>query len=178
MDEIKDLNLVEFTDDLTEFNEVNPSKVYMVIPSEYVDVYYKLMLLMADLGKIVIDDCSSICKSDNKQILSCWTLFNSAISCYNLGDIKKANLFIDYIRKQLIDIYKGRQDVNLITTPIPITENGFIRAIINFDKETKYYLANGGTPLPEGYDYVYRLSYNNILERVYTSDGKYVIYKK
>ena len=87
-----------------ELIEIQAEYVYLTIPAKWVCVYHKLLMYMADYGKTIIDDCSAICKNSNKNILSCWNLFQSALACHTLGKNKEADLFIKYIEKQLAKI--------------------------------------------------------------------------
>mgnify|MGYP000701229132 CR=1 FL=1 len=45
MDNIKDFI------DAKDYIEINPQQIYLTIPSQYIDVYYKLLMLVADMGK-------------------------------------------------------------------------------------------------------------------------------
>lgn len=81
--------------------------IYLKIPKEYICIYHKLLVMMADLGKEILNDCTSSCKGNNKIIIDCWNMFQSALACRELGKTKQENLFIDYIKKQITSIYKG-----------------------------------------------------------------------
>lgn len=172
MDNIKDFV------DAKEYIEVNPEQVFLTIPSRYLDVYYKLLMLVADMGKDIVDDCNSICKNNNKTIISCWNLFQSALALNTLNDIKQSEFFIHYIRTQLDEIYKGTdKTVYINTVPIPIIEDGTLKGVINFNDNIKIYIINEYIELPEGYNYVTYIDENGISQKVLTSNGEYVIYK-
>lgn len=81
--------------------------IYLKIPSRFKDTYYKLLHCLADFGKAIIVDCNKNKGNINANIISCWNLFQSAISCEELKRTKEADLFIDYIDKQLNIIYKN-----------------------------------------------------------------------
>ena len=91
--------------------EIHPEYVYLTIPADYVCVYHKLLTYMADFGKTIVDDCNAICQGNSKNIITCWNLFQSAIACRTLGREKEAAFFIDYIKKQLNNIYKGTDNL-------------------------------------------------------------------
>lgn len=172
MDNIKDFI------DAKEYIEVNPAQVFLTIPSRYIDVYYKLLMLVADMGKDIVDDCNSICKNNNKTIISCWNLFQSALALHALNDIKQSEFFIHYIRTQLDKIYKGTdKNVYMNSIPIPIMEDGMLKGIINFNNNIKIYIVDDCSELPEGYEYVTYIDDSGVSQKVLTSDGKYVIYQ-
>lgn len=79
---------------------IDGRNVYLVIPKEYADVYKELLKKISDTGYNILKDCKAICKG-NRNIISCWILFNSACAAYGLGETKKANLMINYIICQL-----------------------------------------------------------------------------
>lgn len=81
--------------------------IYLTIPKKYICIYHKLLVMMADLGKEILNDCTSSCKGTNKIIIDCWNMFQSALACRELGKTKQEQLFIDYIKKQITSIYKG-----------------------------------------------------------------------
>lgn len=97
----------------------NANVVYLVVPGDYTNTYYKLLYLLAALGKNILDDCSYICHNNGNNILTCWNMFQAAIAAYNLGEIEKANLFISYIDGQL-NIYANNEG---ITIPDNISDN-------------------------------------------------------
>lgn len=108
---------------------INPQYVYLTIPSEYVCLYHRLLIYMADFGKEIIDDCSTICNGGNKSIINCWNLFQSAIACKELGKDKEAEFFINYIELQLKNIYhNNRKDEYTSVFPVTIDKDGFLKA--------------------------------------------------
>lgn len=101
--------------DGTEQVEIDPQYVYMTVPSKYVCVYHKLLVLMAQYGLDMLNDCSATCKGNNKIIIDCWNTFQSAIACKALKKDKEAGLLIKYITSQIDKLYTGgdyvQQDV-------------------------------------------------------------------
>lgn len=77
----------------------------ITIPENYICIYHKLLAYFADFG-IDLLSIDNICKT-NKSIIDCWYLFQSAVACNYLGKTKQADLYIDYIDKQLAINYKG-----------------------------------------------------------------------
>lgn len=86
--------------------------IYLVLPSGYKETYYKLLYLLAAIGKNIIDDCNYACHNRGNNVFTCWNLFQSALAAYNLGETKKADLYINYIDSQL-DIYAKNEDVEI-----------------------------------------------------------------
>lgn len=74
---------------------------YLKIPCRYKCVYIKLLTKLNDLGIDMLNDCTAVCGGKNKFIITCWNMFQAAIASYELGDIKKADLLINYIKAQL-----------------------------------------------------------------------------
>lgn len=123
------------------FVEINPEYAYLVIPTKYICTYHKILIYLADFGKRLLDDCSASCKGNNKTIVDCWNLFQSALACYTLGHHKQADLFIDYINKQLECIYRGEEDdVWSGTIYLPITPDGKLKALVSCVPDSKFYV--------------------------------------
>ena len=99
-----------FVQDKEKMVEIKPEFLYLTIPADYICTYHKLLVYLADFGKSLLDDCSATCKGNNKTVIDCWNLFQSALACKTLGQDKQASLFIDYINKQLDSVYKGTDE--------------------------------------------------------------------
>lgn len=82
-------------------NVINSQYEYLKIPQSYVCVYNQLLLRLSEYGTQLLKDCTTDCKTSNKQLITCWNMFQSACAAYELGEDKKASLFINYIIKQL-----------------------------------------------------------------------------
>jgi hypothetical protein len=129
MDESVRYNRV-YTKGVDTTMEIQPEYVYLTIPAEYVCIYHKLVVAMADFGKTMLDDCTATCKDSGKNVINCWNLFQSAVAAHTSGRDKEAKLFIDYIEKQLSTIY---QDSNKVIynggNYYPITPDGRLKAL-------------------------------------------------
>lgn len=117
---------------------ITPDYVYLTIPTEWICVYHKLLIIVSNLGKEIIDDCNTICKSNNKLVINCWNIFQSAVACRELGDNEKAEFFINYIIKQLDVIYKTNNEEYNGTFPITITPDGLLKAVVSCGEDTKF----------------------------------------
>lgn len=127
--------------DNEELIEITPEYVYLTIPADWVCVYHKLLVYMADFGKTIVDDCTASCKGNGKNIISCWNLFQSAVACKTLGQDKQAEFFINYIKKQLEYLYGGSdKEIYNHSVPLNITEDGQLKAIVSCGNETKFYV--------------------------------------
>ena len=121
--------------------EITPEYAYLTIPREYVCIYHKLLVYLADFGKALLDDCSASCKGNNKTVIDCWNMFQSAIACKSLGRDEEAKLFIDYIDKQLTNIYKGTDKEKWAGTMyMPITPDGKLKAVVSCSPEVQFYV--------------------------------------
>lgn len=119
-----------YAEDKEKLIEIKPEFLYLTIPAEYICTYHKLLVQLADFGKVLIDDCSALTKGNNKTVIDCWNLFQSALACRTLGQDKQAALFIDYINKQLSNIYKGtNENVYNGGNYYPITPDGMLKAL-------------------------------------------------
>ena len=119
--------------------EIKPELLYLTIPSDYVCTYHKLLVYLADFGKKLLDDCSATCKGNNKTVIDCWNLFQSALACRTIGQDKQASLFIDYINKQLDNIYRGTDEkVFNGGNYYPITPDGKLKALCSCQGDAKF----------------------------------------
>ena len=120
-----------YTDNDNGMIEIHPEYLYLTIPAEYVCTYHKLLVYLADFGKALLDDCSADCKNDNRNIIECWNLFQSAVVCRTIGQDKQANLFIDYINKRIDKVYKDKEASNFSgANYYPITPDGQLKALL------------------------------------------------
>ena len=152
--------------------EVDVEYVYLTIPASYVCVYHKLLAYMADLGRAQIEDCNSTCKGNGKNIISCWNLFQSAIACHALGQDKEAEFFIDYIKTQLTNLYKGQdKEVFSNSVPLAITKDGKLKAAVSCGSNIKFYVDTETGKLLEN------VPTEVDINREYTIDNGNLVYK-
>lgn len=118
-------------DNINESNITNPQYVYMIIPADYACVYARLLLLLSDLGYEMLQDCKAGCSGSNKNIISCWNMFQAACAAHSLNRTKEADTLINYIKAQISNIYKGSGvPENLGSVTMPIDENGELYAMV------------------------------------------------
>lgn len=112
-------------DDVNKSKANNPDYVYMIIPADYACVYARLLVMLSDLGYEMLQDCAAGCKGSNKNIISCWNMFQAACAAHSLNKTKEADTLIKYIKAQISNIYKGSGvSENLGSVTMPIDENG------------------------------------------------------
>lgn len=117
--------------------KINPDFVYMSIPREYMCTYIRLLNMVSDIGKRLLDDCNATCKGDGKNVMNCWNMFQSAIACYNIGKAKEANFLINYIEKQVYNLYSTMGISYNQSFEIPVTEDGTVKALCTCGEEIK-----------------------------------------
>ena len=128
-----------YVDDKEKLIEIQPEFLYLTIPADYICTYHKLLVYLADFGKKLLDDCSAVCKGNNKTVIDCWNLFQSALACKSLGQDKQASLFIDYINKQLEQVYRGTDEKAFNGgNYYPITPDGKLKALCSCQGEAKF----------------------------------------
>lgn len=132
-------NEVVVKEQIEDVVEIQPQYVYLTIPADWICVYHKLLVAVADFGKKILDDCNSTCKGTNKTIINCWNIFQSAVACKELDDEDKANFFINYINKQLNNIYKGtNNDVYDGVFKATISNDGKLQAMVTCGINIKF----------------------------------------
>ena len=114
----------------SELEEIKVEYVYLTIPSEWICTYHKLLVYLSDLGEDIVKNCNASCNNKNKNIISCWNLFQAAVASRQLGNLKQAEFFINYITEQLNLIYKDMgKDIYNGTHIYPISEDGRLKAL-------------------------------------------------
>lgn len=116
--------------------QINPEVVYLTIPVEWVCIYHKLLIVLSDIGKKIIDDCNTTCKGTGKTIINTWNIFQSALACKSIGETEKAEFLINYVIKQLDIIYKGIDKESYSDFAIVgISDDGKLEAIVSCDND-------------------------------------------
>lgn len=118
--------------------EVNPEYVYLTIPAEYVCVYHRIMAMLADYGEEMLKDCKAACTDRNSGVIECYNMFNAACAARLLGQDKKAQLIINYIKAKINQIYKGKD--NSTGYVFPIDENGVLKAFVSCNDRPRFWI--------------------------------------
>lgn len=123
---------------MDELKEITPEYVYVTIPASYVCIYHKILVLLAEYGVSMLQDCSAKCIPRNKTIIDCFNMFNAAVAARKLGQDKVAETIIKYVDGQLKLIYKNELDTNII---FPVDEHGHLKAIVSCNGDNpKFYI--------------------------------------
>ena len=118
--------------------EVIPEYIYLTIPSEYVCVYHRIMAMLADYGEDMLKDCKAACTDRNSGVIECFNMFNAACAARLLGQDKKAQLIINYIKAKINQIYKGKD--NSTSYVFPIDENGKLKAFVSCNDRPRFWI--------------------------------------
>lgn len=130
----------------TEYN-VDVEVVYLTIPTKWIPTYRKLLSLIANGGKAILDDCNYGCKGNGSVVFNCWNIFQSACAAHVEGKEDEAELFINYVSKQ-INAYNKSNGIKVNDTGFKytITPDGKVKAYgvieddvvsLSLDKENK-----------------------------------------
>ena len=118
--------------------EVNPEYIYLTVPAEYVCVYHRIMAMLADYGEEMLKDCKATCTDRNSGVIECFNMFNAACAARLLGQEKKAQLIINYIKAKINQIYKGKD--NSTSYVFPIDENGKLKAFVSCNDRPRFWI--------------------------------------
>ena len=142
--------------------EINPEYVYITIPAEYVCVYHRILAMLADYGEEMLKDCKANCTDKNSGVIECFNMFNAAVAARHLGQDKKAELIINYIKSKINQIYKGKD--NSTGFVFPIDENGVLKAFVSCNDRPRFFIEDDDLyKLPQdlGFDENYSLDDEN-----------------
>ena len=118
--------------------EVNPEYIYLTVPAEYVCVYHRIMAMLADYGEDMLKDCKAACTDRNSGVIECFNMFNAACAARLIGQDKKAQLIINYIKAKINQIYKGKD--NSTSYIFPIDENGKLKAFVSCNDRPRFWI--------------------------------------
>ena len=135
------------TDEYDEGPDVEAEVVYLTIPIKVIPVYRNFLSLVANGGKAIIDDCNYCCKGNGSVVFNCWNIFQSACAAHAEGKEDEAELFINYVSKQ-INAYNKSNSININDSSFKytITPDGKVKAdgviedntvSLSLDKENK-----------------------------------------
>lgn len=116
--------------------EINPEYIYMTIPADYVCIYNKILVLLANYGVEMLRDCDAGCTTKNKSIISCFNMFNAAVAARKLGQDKTAETIMTYVNSQL-KIINNNEDINPQVV-FPVDEDGYLKAIVSCGENPKF----------------------------------------
>lgn len=118
------------------FVEIQPEYVYMTIPAEYVCIYHRILVMLADFGVDLLKDCQAACNSKNRKIIDCFNMFNAAVAARKLNQFKLAETLINYIKAQIDLNYNGNAPIPDIV--FPVDEKGHLKAVVGCGNKPKF----------------------------------------
>lgn len=75
--------------------------VYTVIPKDWIGLCQTIYYLYTEYGLEAIKECKISCDKRVSHIIDCYNIFNAAVTAYNSGRDKEANLIIKYLKEQM-----------------------------------------------------------------------------
>lgn len=108
--------------------QIEPEYVYVTIPAEYICVYQRILVMMAEYGEEMLKDCKAACKDRNSGVIECFNMFNAAVAARKIGNDKLSSLLINYVKAKINQIYKGTD--NSTSVIFPVDENGQLKAFV------------------------------------------------
>lgn len=110
--------------------------IYVTIPAEYICVYHRILVMLADYGIDMLKDCKATCTDKNSGVIECFNMFNAAVAARKLSNNNKESEYyklsetlIKYIKAKINQIYKGKD--NSTSFVFPVDENGEIKAFVS-----------------------------------------------
>lgn len=121
---------------MNKLRPIEPEYIYITIPAEYICVYHRILVMLADYGEDMLKDCKASCTERNSNVIECFNMFNSAVAARKLGKIKLAELIIKYIKTKINHIYKGKD--NSTSFVFPVDENGQLKAFVSCGERPRF----------------------------------------
>lgn len=121
---------------MSELKPIEPEYVYVTIPAEYVCVYHRILVMLADYGEEMLKDCKASCTDRNSNVIECFNMFNAAVAARKLGKDKLAEVLIKYIKAKINQIYKGFD--NSTSVVFPVDEDGRIKAFVSCGERPRF----------------------------------------
>lgn len=153
--------------------QIYPDYIYTTIPAEWVCIHRKILMMMADYGEAMLKDCKASCTDRNLNIIECFNMFNAAVAAKNIGQDKKANLIINYIKAKINQIYKGIDKSEFLTTCID--KNGTLETLVKCKDIPEFYIYDESLNSPAfivGSGHTFDDVYKSYYAREYNGDPK------
>ena len=114
---------------MSRMEPVDLEYIYVTIPKDYICVYHRILVMLADYGEDMLKDCKASCTDRNSGVIECFNMFNSAVAARKLGKTKLAETLIKYIKAKITQIYGGVD--NQTSFVFPVDESGQLKAIVS-----------------------------------------------
>ena len=135
------VNGVYVKGDGSEEVEISGEYVYMSVGRKYVCVYDKVLVVMGEYGVDMVNDCCGSCKGNNKNIVSCWNMFECGMGGYEVGEDKVGESVVKYIKGEVNIIYEGSEEVEYSgCIRVGVDEEGKIDGIVSCGDGGKFYV--------------------------------------
>lgn len=121
---------------MSNFKEIELEYVYVTIPADYICVYHRILVLLADYGAEMLHDCKANCTDKNSGVIECFNMFNAAVAARKLGNTKLAEVLIKYIKAKLNQLYKDKD--NSQSFIFPVDETGHLKAVVSCGERPKF----------------------------------------
>lgn len=118
--------------------KIEPEYIYVTIPAEYICVYHKILMMMADFGEDLLKDCKASCTNRNTNIIECFNMFNAAVAARKLNKTKLAETIIKYIKSKINQIYRNKAPYAGFV--FPIDETGKLKAFVSCGEVPEFYM--------------------------------------
>ena len=118
--------------------QVEPEYVYVTIPAEYICVYHRILVMLADYGEDMLKDCKASCTDRNSNVIDCFNMFNAAVAARKLGRDKLAETLIKYIKAKINQMCRGVD--NSTSFVFPVDENGQLKAFVSCNERPMFYI--------------------------------------
>lgn len=129
----------------------NASYAYITIPRDWLNLYHKILCLLADYGEAKLKDCTAECLRNNKVVLDCYAMFNAAIAAKEIHNNPLANALYKYVEATINAMYRGN------ALPIDVEEPEYV-----LDLDNNQILINGTSyTIGESYDGNIEIRYEN-----------------
>lgn len=119
-------------------HDKQPEHVYITVPVEYICVYHKILIMLADYGEDMLKDCKASCTDKNSGVIECFNMFNAAVAARKIGKEKLAETIIKYVKTKINQLYKGVDNANNII--FPVDEEGNLKAFVSCQDNGKFHI--------------------------------------
>ena len=123
---------------MSKLIQIEPEYVYVTIPAEYICVYHRILVMLADYGEDMLKDCKASCTDRNSNVIDCFNMFNAAVAARKLGKDKLAETLIKYIKAKINQMYRGVD--NSTSFVFPVDENGQLKAFVSCNERPMFYI--------------------------------------
>lgn len=104
---------------MSVFIQVEPDYISTRIPNKYLDMYYRLIAIVAEKGDNMVEEHTVQCKDKKSDVIDCFNLYDAFLSAKTLNNVKLYQTLYKYIEAQ---VDKKYPDVLTPEYVVPTTE--------------------------------------------------------